>query len=110
VRSLLEENIMAENDDLKTAPSPDTCPGKIEVPTEEERVILAQMKSIKEQVRELKKRLNTLTPSGGDEDADETPALKKELARLKVEWEEWDRKRRRAAKERMILLGHEKRT
>ena len=85
-----------------------TCPGKIEVPTEKEREALTAMKSIKERVRALKKHLTSLKASGRGEDAEEILTVEDELARLKVEWNRWEGKRKAAAKERMILLGHEK--
>ena len=84
-----------------------TCPGKMEVPTEKEREALVAMKTIKERVRALKKRLASLDASDSDEGADEILAKEEELARLKVEWDRWEEKRGAAAKERMIILGHE---
>lgn len=95
---------MAKKDESKTD-APSSCPGKLQVPTEEEKEALDAMKSIKERVRALKKRL---TGPGLDETTGERQALEKELAHLKVEWDEWEQKRQKAAKERMILLGHEK--
>lgn len=94
--------------DLPVAQNPDrTCPGKMEVPTPKEQEALAAMKSIKERVRTLKKRLASLDASGRDEDANETLTVEDELARLKVDWNRWEEKRKAAAKERMIILGHE---
>ena len=84
-----------------------TCPGKMEVPTEKEREALAAMKSIKERVRELKRYLASLDTLGRDQDAGEILTVKNELARLKVDWNRWEEKRKTAAKERMIILGHE---
>ena len=84
-----------------------TCPGKIEIPTEKEQEALGAMKSIKERVRTLKKRLASLDASGRDEDADEILVKENELAHLKVDWDRWEEKRMAAAKERMIILGHE---
>ena len=84
-----------------------TCPGKMEVPTEKEREALVTMKSIKERVRVLKKHLASLHASGSDEGADEILTKENELARLKAEWDQWEEKRKAAAKERMIILGHE---
>ncbi|UCF81965.1 MAG: hypothetical protein JSV50_12195 [Desulfobacteraceae bacterium] len=84
------------------------CQGKLEVPTEKEREALGAMKSIKERVRALKKRLTTLKASGRDATNGEIQGLEKELGHLKVKWDEWEQKRQKAAKERMILLGHEK--
>ena len=77
------------------------------IPTEAETAILAEMKSIKEKVRELKTRLNELAVSGSDADSNEVHMLKEALAHFKEEWEKLDRKRRTAARERMVQLGHE---
>ena len=94
--------------DLPVVEGPDqTCAGKIEVPSEKEREALAAMKSIKEQVRTLKKSLASLDASGRDEDADEILTVENELTLLKVEWNRWEEKRKAAARERMIILGHE---
>ena len=84
-----------------------TCPGKIEIPTEKEREALKAMKSIKESVRVLKKRLASLDASVRDEDAHEILTKENELAQLKVDWDRWEEKRKAAARERMIILGHE---
>ena len=84
-----------------------TCPGKMEVPTPREQEALAAMKSIKERVRALKNRFDSLDVSNRDEDAGEILTVENELARLKAEWDQWEEKRKAAAKERMIILGHE---
>jgi len=84
-----------------------SCPGKLEVPTPEEREALSAMRSIKESVRALKKRLTELKDSAHDKGTGGISELEKELSHLKLEWEKWDKKRQKAAKERMILLGHE---
>lgn len=83
------------------------CPGKLEVPTPAEKDALDKMRGIKERVRTLKTRLNELKDSGHDEGVQEISELEKELSELKMEWDRWEQKRQRAAKERMILLGHE---
>ena len=83
------------------------CPGKMEIPTLKEQEALAVMKSIKERVRVLKNRLASLDASDRDEDAGEILTVENELARLKAEWDQWEEKRKAAAKERMIILGHE---
>jgi hypothetical protein len=99
---------MAKNDEsTQTHSASSTCTGKIRVPTEAETAILAEMKSIKEQGRELKRRLNELAVSGSHADSNEVPVLKEALVRFKEEWERLDRKRRAAARERMVQLGHE---
>ncbi len=84
-----------------------TCHGKMEVPTPKEQEALAAMKSIKERVRALKNRLASLHVSDSDEGTDKILTKENELACLKAEWDQWEEKRKAAAKERMIILGHE---
>lgn len=84
-----------------------TCAGKMEVPTPREREALAAMKSIKERVRGIKKRRNELNALKDVAHAEEIVSLEAEMARLKQAWDSWEAKRDAAAKERMILLGHE---
>ncbi len=83
------------------------CTGKIEVPTEKEREALSAMKLIKERVRAVKKGLRSLIASDSRESDEEVMKLEEELAKLKTDWNGWEEKRQKAAKERMILLGHE---
>ena len=92
--------------DISQTDAPSSCQGKLKVPTEKEREALAAMKSIKGEVRALKKRLAALKASGRDENTGEILELEKELAHLKVDWDKWEQKKQKAAKERMILLGH----
>ena len=84
-----------------------TCTGKMEIPTPREREALAAMKSTKERVREIKKRLDELDTLKNDSHPEEIVSLEKELARLKQTWDSLETQRAAAAKERMILLGHE---
>ena len=84
-----------------------TCPGKLEVPTLKEQEALGAMKSIKEHVRALKKHLVLLRSLANNEKADEILTKENELACLKVDWNRWEEKRKTAARERMIILGHE---
>jgi HAMP domain-containing protein len=79
---------------------------KVEVPTEDELRALNAMREIKEEVRGLKKEISRVGTRGGKED--EIGHLESELERLKKEWQEWEEKRKQAARQRMILLGHEK--
>ena len=85
-----------------------SCPGKLEVPTPAEKDALDKMRDIKERVRTLKRRLTGLMDSGHDEGVQEISELEKELSHLKMEWDKWEQIRQKAAKERMIFLGHEK--
>ena len=102
------ETQLAENHKSEEGFSFPICAGKPEVPSRGERQALHAMKSIKDRVRHIKDQLKTLKSSGIHDDAYEVKAAKKELSRLKVEWDSWEEKRQKAAKERMILLGHEK--
>ena len=102
-----EEDAMDKEQILNTIP-PAGCPGHKEVPTEKEQEALSAMRSIKERVRELKKRLDAMKASDQDENAARISEIQEELAHLKVDWNRWEEKRKKAARERMILLGHEK--
>ena len=84
----------------------DTC-HQVEVPSKDEVTALNELRAIKGRVRDIKRRLSDLTNYGRDEDAMEMGVLQTELKRLKAEWVEWERRRQEAARERMILLGHE---
>jgi len=84
-----------------------SCPGRIEVPTPEETVALQSLRSIKERVRQLKSRMRSIGTSKNNRDGEELSTLKKELERLRSDWDQWETKRQKAARERMILLGHE---
>ena len=85
----------------------DTCCKRPEVPSEEEMVALNAMRSIKERVRDLKKRLSEVSSSQKEGDVQEELELEQKMDALKAQWNEWEEKRQRAARERMILLGHE---
>jgi predicted RNase H-like nuclease (RuvC/YqgF family) len=80
---------------------------KVEVPTEDEFQALNAMRDIKEKVRGLKKKISRLASSASGKN-DEIAHLEKEVERLKKDWQEWEEKRREAARMRMILLGHER--
>lgn len=79
----------------------------IEVPTEDELVALNAMRMIKDRSKEVKNRLSEISFLNGDENAEKILELEREMGQLKAEWREWERKRKDAARERMILLGHE---
>jgi hypothetical protein len=80
---------------------------KIDVPTEEEVNCLNELRCIKERVRELKKKISDLSAGLVAGTRDDLMDLEREMADLKEEWLSWEEKRQQAAKERMILLGHE---
>ena len=82
------------------------CKG-VKVPSDEEVEALTAMKVLKLKVREIKKRISNLSTTNKERPSSSISALEDELKQLKREWDHWEEKRRRAAKERMILLGHE---
>ena len=98
-----------ENDTGKTAGlnNTNTCTGKMEIPTPREREALSAMKSLKERVQRIKKRIDEFKGLKDDTYAEEIGSLKEQLVPLRKEWNSLERKRDAAAKERMILLGHE---
>ena len=84
-----------------------SCPGQIELPTPKERESLDAMKSIKERVREIKKRMRPLENSGAGKDAKKNSVMEGELAGLKKDWAKWEKRWQEAVKERMVYLGHD---
>jgi chromosome segregation ATPase len=91
-----------------TSEEVDSCCKKMEVPSEDEVAALKAMRAIKERVRDLKTRLSEISSSNRDEHKGEALALERKMEKLKAEWNEWEEKRKKAARERMIFLGHEK--
>lgn len=83
-----------------------TCAGQLEIPTPREQKALAAMRAVKEQVKPLKERLAALEKAGQGSGG-EAMTVREELARLKKDWDAWETERKAAAKERMIILGHE---
>jgi hypothetical protein len=55
----------------------------------------------------MKKKISDLSAGLVAGTRDDLVILEKEMADLKEEWLSWEEKRQQAAKERMILLGHE---
>ena len=88
----------------KIFPQHAACPGAIKIPTEKEQKALSEMRRIKDRVRSLKERLKGLEESGSSEDIQ---TVKNALAVLKKEWDEWEKRRKAAVRERMKFLGHE---
>ena len=80
---------------------------KIDVPTDDEVCALNELRCIKERVRELKKRISDLSDGLVAGTRDDLMILEKQMEDLKEEWLSWEEKRQQAAKERMIILGHE---
>lgn len=80
---------------------------KIDVPTDEEVCALDELRSIKERVRELKKKISDLSAGLVAGTRDDLMILERQMEDLKEEWLSWEEKRQQAAKERMIILGHE---
>lgn len=80
---------------------------EIRVPSEDELVALNAMRSVREKARVLKQQLGRLERSETGMEKPEGDRMMQELDRLKREWDEWERRKERAANERMILLGHE---
>ena len=76
----------------------------LEIPTEDEVRALDKLRNIKQRVREIKKELSR-TPSDSSF-FEQRLRSENELHQLKKEWEEWEKKRDEAARERMIALGH----
>ena len=83
------------------------CPGQIEIPTPRERESLDRMRALKEDVREVKKRLHDLKSSANNDDAEKISALEEDIRRLKTEWGKWEKRWKADVKERMIYLGHD---
>jgi len=98
---------MENKDDIENLSSCQSSCRPVEVPTEDELNALNAMRAIKERVRYLKKRLSEIAHSDRGHDVEERPMLEEEMAQLKTEWDRWEQKREKAARERMILLGHE---
>ena len=98
----------------------DECWGNYVPLTRDEEAILAQMRTLKARVTEAKKRLEELESRNGfkpvNEDAADEAATEEQtewleqqqnLATLREEWRQLDKKRQEAAAFRMKILGHE---
>jgi len=80
---------------------------KIDVPTDEEVCALNELRCIKERVRGLKKKISDLSAGLVPGTRDDLMTLEQEMADLKEEWLTWEERRQEAARQRMIILGHE---
>ena len=81
--------------------------GPVEIPTADEKEALDALRHIKSRVREVKRRLEQISKEASGDNDGESIALEKELEALRIDWKAWEKRRDEAAKERMILLGHE---
>jgi len=79
---------------------------KIDVPTEDEVCALNELRCIKERVRELKKKISDLSAGLVAGTRDDLMIMEKEMADLKKPGCP-GRKKAAAARQRMIILGHE---
>jgi hypothetical protein len=99
-----KEAFMSEADFSERMLASIPCGGAVEVPTRREQDALINLKAIKTRVRELKR---ARAESGDDVTDQRRDAIERELQHLKREWDHWEEERKEAARERMILLGHE---
>jgi hypothetical protein len=90
----------------KSTPFKKICKG-IDVPSDEEVEALNAMKALKLRVREVKKKISDISSAKEERATQSLLALEQDLVRLKKEWDRWEEKRSKAARERMVLLGHE---
>lgn len=91
----------------------DTCPQK-DVLTAEEESILKEMRSIKDELRPMNRRLSQLeekikAPALGatsDERNEEWAKLEGRVSELREEWTKWSEKLDQAIEQKLICLGH----
>ena len=81
--------------------------GRVDVPTQNEISALQGMRRIKERVRDLRSRLSAFSSGRVAEKPGERETFEDEMQRLKSEWEALEEERKKAAHDRMVLLGHE---
>jgi predicted nuclease with TOPRIM domain len=99
---------MSQREDRKDSTVFKTCPDKINVPSEQELMILSRMRDLKAKVKELKEKLAFLTTAScGDETSGRTQNIELELDRLRAKWKTLEKEREQAAQARMVALGHE---
>ena len=81
---------------------------KIDVPTEEEVAALNQLRSIKDRLRQLRKQISDVSAGlVAGATREDLVLLESQVAELKEEWLVWEDKRQQAARDRMMILGHE---
>jgi hypothetical protein len=101
-----KEDFMGNKSDGQVCGSKSLC-GGIEVPSDDELVALNAMRSLREKAKTIREKMDQLERNGGVGDRSERVRMRQELDRLRMEWREWEKKKNRAARERMTLLGHE---
>jgi hypothetical protein len=89
-----------------------SCAPKMAI-TPEEEWILGRMRSVKEQVRTISKRLKEIEgsfePESGAKNAESDPErrdLYNRLNRFRDEWKEWEVRLDEATERKLIMLGH----
>lgn len=83
------------------------CGEKKAVPTPREERVLRAMYSVKMRVREIKRERAALEERDPETHAEKLRVLEDELKKRKAEWNRLEKERKEAAKERMVLLGHD---
>ncbi|MFC1579913.1 hypothetical protein ACFL4N_03265 [Thermodesulfobacteriota bacterium] len=95
------------NDQIDELSLCETSCKQVKVPTEDEVEALNAMRVVKERVRSVKDRISRLSAPREASEIEERSRLEKEIAQLKSEWDRLEERRNEAARERMVLLGHE---
>lgn len=79
----------------------------------DEEAILSEMRGIKEQVRPISDRLQEIEKlsgagSSGEQkvSGSELTELKSQLADLRAQWRDWEKKLDQAIEQKLIILGH----
>ena len=81
--------------------------GGLEVPTDDEVAVLNEMRELKNQVKSIKGKISEISSSDDDSKKEDLAGLEGNLASLKKKWDDLDARRQEAARQRMIILGHE---
>ena len=98
------------NDQIDEPSLCETSCKQVEVPTEDEVEALNAMREVKERARSIKGQISRLSAAREASEMEERSRLEKEMAQLKSEWDRLEERRNEAARERMVLLGHEEPT
>ena len=81
------------------------CKG-VQVPTDKEVAVLNAIRSLKEEAKVVKKKMEAIKSSEKHTGGESLASLQGKMALFRKEWEALDKKREEAARERMIVLGH----